>query len=298
MRPLPLSFKVWIGDDPSFAPGNYREVANVTGNTQHEVSLAIDPAVNGRWVRIMIVAVAGGSNSYFQVYEVRISGDDLPPTAESKYTVSSATASSTKVGLTPMNAFDGNYNNFWHVISETGPHWVQADLGSVKWVSRALIYEYGGIGLTNKIIKHIDFQLWVGEDSNFTPGSYTVVATVTGNDDYIVQRSFTPAAGRYVRFVITHKEGPSYDYNCLYEMEIWGTGDAPTVNHAPVAQNQTVYVQKNTPTAITLSATDLDNDPLGYTDREQPIPRCFKRDRPCAYLYTSNGLSRHRQLHF
>ena len=33
------AFKVWIGDDPSFASGHYTEVANVTGNTQNEVTL-------------------------------------------------------------------------------------------------------------------------------------------------------------------------------------------------------------------------------------------------------------------
>jgi len=267
-------FKVWIGDDPSFAPASYTEVANVTSNTQHEVSLAVDPAVNGRWVRLIIVAVTGVSNSYFQVTEMRIHGSDIPPPAESKYAVSIATASSTNIypGVYPINAFNGNYNDFWtvHESDTSFPKWVQADLGSTKWVSRALVYEYGGIGNTNKVIKHIDFQIWVGDNISFTPGSYTVVATVTGNDDYIVQRSFTPAAGRYVRFAITYKEGPTYDYNCLYEMEIWGTGNAAPVNHAPIAQNQSISVSKSTLRAITLSATDLDSDPLTYSIMSGP----------------------------
>ena len=279
------AFKVWIGDDPSFAPGTYTEAASVTGNTQHEVSLSFGPGVNGRWVRLNIIAVAGPSMSDFQVTEMRIYGSDGPSTGESKYSVSGATASSTSAGLSPMNAFNGNYGDYWHVSSETNPKWVQADLGSMKWVSRAVMYEYGGIGLTNRIIKHIDFQIWVGEDINFASGTYTVVATVTGNDDYIVQRSFTPAAGRYVRFVITYKEGPSYDYNCLYEMEIWGTGDAAAVNHAPIAQNQSISVIRNTPQAITLSASDLDGNPLTYSIVSSPTHGLLSGTAP-ALTYT------------
>ena len=200
-------------------------------------------------------------------------GLTLLPT-EIKYSVGSATASSNAdlPRTAPINAFNGNYNDFWHVNSNdtSNPKWVQADLGGEKWVSRAVVYEYGGVGLVDNLVQRIDFQIWVGDDINFSPGTYTVVDTVVGNDAYIAQRTFTPTAGRYVRFVITHISGPSLYYNCLYEMEIWGTGDAPAVNHAPVAQSQSTYVNKNTPGLITLIATDMDSDPLTYSIESSP----------------------------
>ena len=42
------------------------------------------------------------------------------------------------------------------------------------------------------------------------------------------------------------------------------------VNHAPVAQDQAVTTDQDTPVAITLVATDADNDPLTYSIVTQP----------------------------
>ena len=44
-----------------------------------------------------------------------------------------------------------------------------------------------------------------------------------------------------------------------------------TVNGPPVANNQALTINKNTQQAITLTATDPNNDPLTYTVVQQPI---------------------------
>lgn len=225
-------FQLWISNDPTFAPGNYTIAANITGNSHNEVSLLFSQAAIGRWVRYVVTETVGPNWSDTQLAEMLIYGNDLPLSAESKYLVDSAVASSSYElpRTAPINAFNGLYDDFWHVsASDTFPKWVQADLGSEKLVSRVTIFYYGGFGLMEDGNKGVNFQIWVGNDINFSPGTYTVADSVTGNDSWIVQRSFVSVAGRYLRYVITLPKGTNFYNATAYEVEIWGTGEASGV---------------------------------------------------------------------
>ncbi len=217
------SFQVLIGDDPTFAPGRYTVAATVTNNSQAEVNLPVSPVINGRWVRLLISAVAGS----YQVADMRIYGSDLPSN-EVKYAVTSATASSSNdlPRTAPINVFDGQYNDYWHVNStDTFPKWIQADLGGENLISRVATFNYGGYALMADENKAVDFQIWVGNDPNFADGSYTIAASVTGNNSWITKESFAPVSCRYLRYVVTAVKGtdPSHYWNTnLYELEIWG----------------------------------------------------------------------------
>ena len=64
-------------------------------------------------------------------------------------------------------------------------------------------------------------------------------------------------------------EPPGYDPNILHMRTAVGiltiTVGNPTVNDAPVASNQSVTMLEDTATSITLSATDIENDPLTFS---------------------------------
>jgi hypothetical protein len=291
---IPSSFQLWIGEDPTFAPGTYTIAASVTGNSQVDVTLDVTPAIQGRWVRYLAITIPVPTWSNYRVQEMRIYGSDVAPT-ETHYTVSAATASSVNDSIltAAINAFDSRFNNFWHVNStDVFPKWVQADLGSDMNVTRVLTFNYGGYAIFEEGNKVVNFQVWIGYDPSFAAGTYTVAVNVTGNDSWITQNSFTAVPGRYVRYVVSAVKGtdPTHFWNAnLYEMEIWGTGQAPQVNHAPVAQNQTVFVQQNTATAITLAATDQDNDPLTYSVVGIPTHGSLSGTPPALTYTPTNG---------
>jgi hypothetical protein len=198
------------------------------------VSLPIDPPVAGRWVRYQIGSVTG-SNSYdYSLAEMKIYGAAAPLLA-ARIPVVSATASSYDelTRADPMHAFDGRYDDFWHVNgSDTFPKWVQADLGSPQTISRAVTFNYGGYAIFEEGNKAVDFQIWVGDDPSFAPGSYIVAASVGGNDAWVTQQGFPPVTGRYVRYVVTRVKGtdPTHYWNSnLYELELWNVRNGPTL---------------------------------------------------------------------
>jgi gliding motility-associated-like protein len=62
-----------------------------------------------------------------------------------------------------------------------------------------------------------------------------------------------------------------------------------TVNDVPVALNQTVLYQLNTPSDFTLTAFDADGDPLTYTIVTQPANGTLSGTVPGILTYTPNG---------
>jgi hypothetical protein len=101
-------FALWVGNDPTFAPGTYQVAASITGNSSQVVTLPASPALNGRWVRYVVTRVTGSSTADYCIAEMRIYGTDLP-SSDVKLTATSATASSwlDLPRTAPINAFDG-----------------------------------------------------------------------------------------------------------------------------------------------------------------------------------------------
>jgi hypothetical protein len=252
-------FEIWVGDDPTFAPGSYIVAATVTGNTDQVVTLTFDPPVTGRWVRYIVSEVTGPNWWDFTMAEMWIYGSDLAIT-DVKLTAVGATASSEQAPRAPaVNAFDGRYDNFWHVNStDTFPKWVQADLGSPQTLDRVVAFYYGGYAMVEDGNKATDFEIWVGNDSTFAAGTYAVATSVTGNDSYIVQVSFAPVTGRYMRYLVTAIKGtdPTHYWNAnMYEMEIWNS-------YQPTAIELASFTAEASAEGVALAwetGTELDN---------------------------------------
>ena len=177
-------FTLMVGSDPNFAAGTFTTVGTLTGNSSQTVDVPIAPAATGRWVRLLISATTGAAYTDWSLAEMRIFGENVAST-ERKLAVSSPTASTSHVpdGRVPAAAFDGRYDNFWHAAAgATLPQWLQADLGSVQQISRAVAYYYAGYALMEDGTQAQAFQIWVGNDPAFPAGSYMVAANLTGGD--------------------------------------------------------------------------------------------------------------------
>ena len=273
---IATDFQVWIGNEPTFTAGSYQVAASVTDNTSNTWSLDVSPVLTGRWVRYVVTRVAGATSYLdYSVREMRIYGSDVT-VSDAKRTAIAATASSNSgQGRTdPLYAFDGRYNNFWHAASSeplpsvARPQWVQADLGSSQVIGRVIAYYNGGFALVEDCTKARDFQIWIGDDPTFAAGTYTVAATVTGNDSNVVQLYFPAASGRYLRYVVTQVKGtdPTHYWDALmYELEMWGPSTG-----APVANSLSLTTAVNTPLSITLTGSDPDNSPLSYSIVQPP----------------------------
>jgi uncharacterized repeat protein (TIGR02543 family) len=277
---IATDFQVWVGNDPTFTLGSYQVAANITDNTSNQLVLDVSPALTGRWVRYVVTRVVGATSYLdYSMREMRIYGEEVPITETKHIAVAgAATASSYYADMgnrgDPNHAFDGLYNNFWHpqagspLPSPSQPEWVQADLGSPQVIGRAIMYYYGGYALSGPQPKAVDFQIWVGNDPAFAPGSYTVATSVTNNDSYIVQVYFPEVVGRYLRYVVTKVKGtdPARFYDAImYELEMWGPSSG-----VPVANNLSVSTPIDTPVSITLQAADPENKPLTYSVLQSP----------------------------
>ena len=145
----------------------------------------------------------------------------------------------------PSNAFDGQYNNFWHASgSDTFPKYLQADLGSSQTLTRINSYYYGGYANTEWGNLTRDFDVWVGDNASFEPGSYTVAAQVRDNTNWITQVDFAPVTGQYVRYVAYGAYGSQYWNTAVYELELWSRAAAP----------QTVTFTSSAPTDAVVGA--------------------------------------------
>jgi hypothetical protein len=85
-------FQIWVGDDPSFAPGNYTVATTVTGNDSW-YALVDFTAVTGRYVRYVVSATKGTAWYDPIMYELEMFflPDTTPPTIVSRSPAPGAT---------------------------------------------------------------------------------------------------------------------------------------------------------------------------------------------------------------
>ena len=174
--------------------------------------------------------------------------DELPPPAPT-FPAAAAVASSVEYNANPltkrpMNIFDGNPNSYWTMENGNwgyADRWIQADLGVIKSISGVTLkWGVWGTSAHNDEALPKDFQLWIGNDPTFQPGSYTVAASVTDlsdpEDDGAATLTFTsPVEGRWIRYIVTRVTGTIYYDWALGEMEITSTDVEPIDTKLTVA---------------------------------------------------------------
>ncbi|WP_337824869.1 CARDB domain-containing protein [Amycolatopsis sp. A1MSW2902] len=184
-------------------------------------------------------------------------------------------ASSVQPGYPVANAFDGNQATYWESANNAFPQWIQADLGSVKPLSRIVLklpstWESRTQTLTVRGSADGTSFTDLIRSTGYTFASGTVTIPVT-------------ASARYVRLDVTaNTQWPAAQ---LSEFELYGpdTGDtqAPT---APV--NVTLTEPASGQVKLTWSASTDDVGVTGYTVYRDGTPvttvtgTAFTENRP------------------
>jgi hypothetical protein len=180
---------------------------------------------------------------------VSISVQD-PGSCGTNLPISSATASGSESARPPSNAIDNNFGTRW-ANPDIGS-WLRADLGSTQNICSVDIAWYKGN------VRQYHFVIATSTDgvafTNVFSGDSS--GTTASSEKYII-----PATdARYVR--VTINGNTQNNAASILELDIFGSSSG---NLPPIANNQAVAVNKNTAKAVTLTATDPNNDLLTYS---------------------------------
>ena len=170
--------------------------------------------------------------------------------------ISGVTASGSDSKRPPSYAIDNNFRTWWSK-TEIGS-WISADLGSTQNICSVDIAWYKGNA------RQYHFVIATSTDgSTFTNVfSGDSSGTTTSSEKYTISNT----NARYVR--VTVNGNTQNSAASMYELDIFGS--SLSGNSPPVANNQAVTTNKNTAKAITLTASDPNNDPLSYSIVTQP----------------------------
>lgn len=120
-------------------------------------------------------------------------GSNLALDADATASSSSGTAESAVNGQ-----WTAGYSGW--VADDSGPQWIELDLGSTQTVGRFILKNDGASNPANVLNDTRDFDIQVSSDDS----TWTTVDTITGNTSNIVDQALpTPVSARYVRFSIT-----------------------------------------------------------------------------------------------
>ncbi|HEX6360621.1 CARDB domain-containing protein [Actinophytocola sp.] len=158
-------------------------------------------------------------------------------------------ASSALPGYPVANVVDGNQATYWESTNNAFPHWIQADLGSTKALTRIVLKlptTWEARTQTFAVLGSSDGTSFAGlvpsTGHTFSPSANTVTIPVSGST-------------RYVRLQITANTG--WPAAQLSEFELYGPGSSTAANLAlgkPIEASSTVH---------TFVATNANDDSVG-----------------------------------
>ena len=172
--------------------------------------------------------------------------------------ISSATASGSESTHPPTHAIDNNFGTRW--ANPALGSSITADLGSTQNICSVDIAWYNGNARQYHFViatstNGIDFSNVFSGDSS---------GTTVSSEKYV----FAPIDARYVR--VTINGNTQNNAASIYELDVFSSSSLST-ELPPVANSQVVTTNKNTAKAITLTATDPNNDLLTYSLLTQPV---------------------------
>ena len=170
--------------------------------------------------------------------------------------ISSITASGYQLGNPPSNAIDADLNTRW--ANDGVGSWIRVDLGSTQNICSVDIAWYSGN------TRQYHFVIATSTDGSTFTDVYNgdSSGTTLSSEKYTISN----INARYVR--VTVNGNTQNNWASIYDLKIFGS--AQSGNSSPVAINQAVVTNKNTVKAITLTASDPNNDPLNYSIVTQP----------------------------
>jgi hypothetical protein len=190
--------------------------------------------------------------------------------------ISGVTASASESVNPPTNVLDNNLNTRW-ANNGIGSS-IRTDLGSVQNICDVRIaWEFGDLIQYHFVIAtSTDGTIFTNKFSGDSSG------TTLNSENYPI-----PATdARYVRITVNGNTDPTFNtWAEITELDIFGSS---TSNSPPVANNQAVTTNKNTAKAITLTASDPNNDPLTYSIVTQPSHGTITGGTGAGRTYTPN----------
>jgi hypothetical protein len=165
--------------------------------------------------------------------------------------ISGVTASGSDSKRPPSYAIDNNFRTWWS-NPEIGSR-ISADLGSTQNICSVDIAWYKGNA------RQYHFVIATSTDGS----TFTNVFNGDSSGTTVSSEKYTISNinARYVR--VTVNGNTQNSAASIYELDIFGSSISG--NSPPVASNQAVTTNKNTAKAITLTASDPNNDPLTYS---------------------------------
>jgi len=170
--------------------------------------------------------------------------------------MSGVTASGYQLGNPPSNAIDADLSTRW--ANDGVGSWISADLGTTQNICSVDIAWYSGN------TRQYHFVIATSTDGN----TFTNVFNGDSSGTTVSSEKYTISDinARYVR--VTVNGNTQNNWASIFDFKIFGS--APSGNSPPVATNQAVTTSKNIAKDITLTASDLNNDPLNYSIVTQP----------------------------
>jgi Concanavalin A-like lectin/glucanases superfamily/F5/8 type C domain/Bacterial Ig domain len=170
--------------------------------------------------------------------------------------ISGVTASGYQLGNPPSNAIDADPNTRW--ANDGVGSWISADLGLTQNICSVDIAWYNGNA------RQYHFVIATSTDGS----TFTNVFNGDSSGTTVISEKYTISNinAKYVR--VTVNGNTQNNWASIYDLKIFGS--SLSGNSPPVAINQAVTTNKNIAKAITLTASDPNNDPLNYSIVTQP----------------------------
>jgi hypothetical protein len=170
--------------------------------------------------------------------------------------ISDITASGYQLGNPPSNAIDADLSTRW--ANDGVGSWISVDLGITQNICSVDIAWYSGN------TRQYHFIIATSTDGSTFTNVFNddSSGTTSSSEKYTISN----ADARYVR--VTVNGNTQNNWASIYDLKIFGS--SVSGNSPPVAINQALTTSKNIAKAITLTATDPNNDPLNYSIVTQP----------------------------
>ena len=228
--------------------------------------------------RYVKITVTGNTQSdWVSISEITVFGDVISPPSsncDNNLPISAVTASGND-GNVPSNVLDNNLNTRWANLGIGS--WIRADLGSIQSICSVDIAWYIGNTRQNNFV--------IATSTDGTTFSNVLTTKSSGTTLNSEKYTIPSTNARYVR--VTVNGNTVNAWASITELDIFISKSSS--NSPPIANSKSVIVNKDTPTAITLTASDPDGNTLTYTKLTNPAHGTLTGTAPSLTYTPSTG---------
>ena len=215
----------------------------------------------------------GTSDSNIATVSITVQ-DTSSGSCTSNLPISAVTASGND-GNVPSNVLDNNLNTRWSNLGIGS--WIRADLGSIQTICSVDIAWYSGNTRQNNFV--------IATSTDGTTFSNVLTTKSSGTTLNSEKYTIPSTNARYVR--VTVNGNTVNAWASITELDIFISKSSS--NSPPIANSKSVIVNKDTPTAITLTASDPDGNTLTYTKLTNPAHGTLTGTAPSLTYTPSTG---------